>query len=324
VRYTDALQLLIASTFAASLAPAAGRAQQLNPAQPLTFIVAFAPGGVADGIARIIGQKLGDRLGLRVVVENRAGAGGNLAAKIAASAEPDGHTILATTTAIAINETLYKNKGYETAELQAIAVAASTPEVLAVNPSTRTKTLRGFVEAFKDKSVTFASAGVGSGSYIAAEYFFRTQAPLKLVHVPFQGGAPAVNAAVGNHVDLLAISLPSVASQINQGALRGIAIAASARKPVVPDVPTYAESGYPEFIASSWVAFLTSAKVEKAIVRHLNKVIQEILMEPTIDDRLRGLGFEPLFNSSDAADALVRSEIRHWGEMVRAINSDLR
>ena len=240
-----ALRRLIPLIVAAALPLTTAGAQQLSQTQPLTLIVAFAPGGVADGIARIVGQKLAERLGQRVVIENRAGAGGNVAAKLVASAEPDGNTILVTTTAIAINETLYKQKGYETADLQTVAIAASTPEVLAVHPSNPAKTLREFVGAARD-NVSFGSAGVGSGSYIAAEYFFKTQTPVKLVHVPYQGGAPAVNAAIGNHVELLAISLPSVASQIAQGALKGIAIAATGRKSVIPDVPTYAEAGYPK------------------------------------------------------------------------------
>jgi tripartite-type tricarboxylate transporter receptor subunit TctC len=296
-------------------------AQQLNPSQPLTFVVAFAPGGVADGIARLVGQKLGSRLGQRVLIENRGGAGGNLAAKLAASAEPDGHTILVTTTAVAINESLYKRKGYEAGDLQTIAIVASTPEVLTVHASNPAKTLRDFVADSKDRTVTFGSAGVGSGSYIAAEYFFKTRTPVKLVHVPFQGGAPAVNAAVGNHIELLAISLPSVTSQISQGALRGLGIAAPHRNLLVPDVPTYAETGYPDFFASSWVALLTSAKTNRNIVVELNKAVQDILREEEIQDRLKRLGFEPIYNSAEEADSLMKSEIRRWGEMVQTLGT---
>ena len=130
-----------------------------------------------------------------------------------------------------------------------------------------------------------------------------------------------MNAAIGNHVELLAISLPSVASQIAQGALKGIAIAATGRKSVIPDVPTYAEAGYPEFVASSWVAFLTSARADKSVVVRLNKTIQAILSDPVVDDRLKRLGFEPLHNSAQQADAMMKAEIQRWGEMVRTIGS---
>lgn len=315
-----AARFLISAVAALSLMQTAV-AQQLNPAQPLTFIVAFAPGGVADGIARLLGQKLGSRLGQRVVIENRGGAGGNLAAKAVASAEPDSHTILVTTTAVAINESLYKRKGYDAADLQTIAVVASTPEVLTVHASNPAKTLKDFVAEAKDRSVTFGSAGVGSGSYIAAEYFFKTRTPVKLVHVPYQGGAPAVNAAVGNHIELLAISLPSVTSQIMQGALRGLGIAAPNRNLLVPDVPTYAETGYPDFFAASWVALLTSAKTNRAIVLELNKAIQDIVREEEIQGRLKRLGFEPMYNSAQEADAFVKSETRRWGEMVQTLGT---
>ena len=311
---------LVLATAALPLSHTAA-AQQLKPTQPLTFVVAFAPGGVADGIARLVGQKLGSRLGQRVLIENRGGAGGNLAAKLAASAEPDGHTILVTTTAVAINESLYKRKGYEAGDLQTIAIVASTPEVLTVHASNPAKTLKDFVEGAKDRTITFGSAGVGSGSYIAAEYFFKTRTAAKLVHVPFQGGAPAVNAAVGNHIELLAISLPSVTSQIAQGALRGIGIAAPHRNLLVPDVPTYAETGYPDFSASSWVALMTSAKTNRNIVVELNRAIQDILREPEIQDRLNRLGFEPIYNSAEEADAVLKSVIQRWGEMVQTLGT---
>jgi tripartite-type tricarboxylate transporter receptor subunit TctC len=252
-------------------------------------------------------------------VENRGGAGGNLAAKAVASSEPDGHTVLVTTTAVAINESLYKRKGYEARDLQTIAIVASTPEVLTVHATNSARTLEDFVHNAKDRTIAFGTAGVGSGSYIAAEYFFKTRTPIKLIHVPFQGGAPAVNAAVGNHIELLAISLPSVAAQINQGALRGLGIAAAQRNVLVPDVPTFSDSGYPDFFASSWVTFMVSAKTNRAVVLELNKAIQEILGDPEVEDRLKRLGFEPMRNSVADADSLMKTEIARWGEMVRTV-----
>jgi tripartite-type tricarboxylate transporter receptor subunit TctC len=313
--------LLMRSACALGLAlwlqPAA--AQQPYPARPITLIVAFAPGGVADGVARIFGQKLGERLGQRVSIENRGGAGGNLAAKMVAAAEPDGHTLLVTTTAVAINETLYKHKGYETADLRAIAIAASTPEVIIVNANNPARTLTDLLAAARSKSISFGSAGVGSGSYIAAEFFFKKLARVEATHIPFQGGAPALNALMGNHIDVLATSLPPAVSQINQGLLRGVGIASPQRSPVVPEVPTFAEGGFPQFLASSWVAFLAPARTDAAIVRALNAAIQESLREADVQAKLEALGFETLFNSGAETEALFKSETETWGNMVRSL-----
>jgi tripartite-type tricarboxylate transporter receptor subunit TctC len=310
---------LLAGCLAALSAAQPALAQQPYPGKPITLIVAFAPGGVADSVARIFSQKLGERLGQRVGVENRGGAGGNLAAKLVASAEPDGYTLLVTTTAVAINNALYKRKGYETADLKPIAIAASTPEVIIVNANNPAKTLKELLAAAKTKPISFGSAGVGSGSYIAAEFFFKNLAKVEAIHVPFQGGAPALNALMGNHIDVLATSLPPAVSQINQGLLRGVGIASRERNPVVPEVPTFAEAGYSQFLAASWVAFLAPARTDPETVRTLNRAIQESLREADVQAKLKALGFETMFNSGAETEALFKAETETWGNMVRTL-----
>ena len=183
---------------------------QTYPTQNITLQVAFAAGGIADVVARLLGQKLSERFGQAVVVENRGGAGGNLAAKSVSGAAPDGYTILATTTSLAVNETATKNKGFSVDDLRPIAVVAFSPDVLAVHPSNPAKDLKAFIENGKSRSFTFGSAGVGTGPHIGAEYFFREVAKVQAVHVPFTGGAPAVTAAIGNHVDAIVLTLPTV------------------------------------------------------------------------------------------------------------------
>jgi len=176
------------------MSPRAATAQDY-PAKQITLVVAFAPAGSADSVTRIVVDRLSARLGgVSIVVENRGGAGGNLAAKQVAAATADGYTVLVTTTAVAINETLYKNKGYATEDLRPVAIAASFPEVLACSVSNPAKDLQDFLRALKDKGISYSSAGVGTPSLIQAEYFFKTLAQIKAVHVPFAGDAPAVAA----------------------------------------------------------------------------------------------------------------------------------
>jgi tripartite-type tricarboxylate transporter receptor subunit TctC len=244
---------LKACAWCALLVLSAGTAlAQDYPTRPITFIVGFAPGGVADGIGRLIGQKLGETLNQTVVVENRGGAGGNLAAKQVLSAAPDGYTILVTTTALAINETLHRNKGFATRDLEPVAIVASSPEALAVNQTNTAASLSEFLANAKGKTITFGSAGVGSGSHIAAEYFFKEIAKVPATHVPFQGGAPAINAAVGNHIDLLSITLGGgLVAQVQGGKLKGLGVMNDRRVGTMKDVPTFAEAGFPGFQALS-------------------------------------------------------------------------
>ena len=300
-------------------AGAQGAWAQTYPSQNVTFLVAFAAGGIADVVARLVGQKLTERLGRTVVVENRGGAGGNLAARAVASAPPDGYTILATTSALAVNDTASRNKGYATEDLRTIALVAMSPDVLAVHPSNPAKDLRAFIAAARTKSFTYGSAGVGTGPHIGAEYFFREVAKVKSVHVPFTGGAPAVTAAIGNHVDAIVLTLPTVTPQITQGSLRGLGLASPTRNAAVPNVPTYGEMGFPGVYSGSWVGFFAPAKTPDAVVAKLNAEINQIMKEPEAQQRLKTIGFDPIFKTHvDAADDFKR-DIANWGKMVRAI-----
>ena len=206
------------------------------------------------------GRSCRERLGHTVVVENRGGAGGNLAARAVSAAAPDGYTILATTTALAVNETASKNKGFSVNDLRAVAIVAISPDVLAIHPSNPAKDLKEFIANGRDKSFTYGSAGVGTGPHIGAEYFFREVAKVKAVHVPFTGGAPAIQAAIGNHVDAIVLTLPTVVLAITQGLLRGIGLASPTRNAAVPNVPTYGEMGFPNVYSGSWVGFFAPAK----------------------------------------------------------------
>jgi tripartite-type tricarboxylate transporter receptor subunit TctC len=309
--------LLLAALALPAVAPPA--TAQTYPSQNVTVLVAFAAGGIADVIARLVAGKLSERLGQTVVVENRGGAGGNLAARAVASAAPDGTTILATTSALAVNDTASSNKGYVTEDLRVVAIVAMSPDVLAVHPSSPAKDLRAFIAAGRDKSFTYGSAGVGTGPHIGAEYFFREVAKVKAVHVPFTGGAPALTAAIGNHVDALVLVLPTVTPQIMQGGLRGLGLASATRNAAVPGVPTYGEMGFPNVYSGSWVGFFAPAKSPDAVVAKLNAEINLILMQPDAQQRLKTIGFDPIFKTHVEAADYFKSDVANWGKMVRAI-----
>jgi tripartite-type tricarboxylate transporter receptor subunit TctC len=297
---------------------------QSYPAQPITLIVAFPAGGVADGIARILADKLGTKLGQSVIVENRGGAAGNLGARAMTNAPADGYTLLVTTTSIAVNETLYANKGYSSDDVRAVAIAAETPELLAVNGTNPAKTLKEFLASAKGRSITLGNPGIGTSSYIVTQYFFTKLAKLDAVQVPFQGGAPALNALAGSHIEILGATLPPFVPLLKAGTLRGLAVSSEKRMAALPDVPTYQESGFRGFVATSWVGVFAPAKTSDAIVNKLNATINDVLKMPDVQERMKTIAFEP--RSGDVADAnkYFKAEIANWGNMVHAVGASVQ
>lgn len=305
---------------------ASGRARaETYPANKITLIVAFAPGGIADTLARLIGQGLSDRLHQSVVVENRSGAGGNIAAEIVAKAAPDGYTLLATTTALAINETLFANKPFAASDFKTVAIAASSPEALVTGPNNPASSLADILKNAAGKTLNYAVPGVGTGSHIEAEYFFKVLAKAPAQMIPFQGGAPAITATIGGQVDLMATTLGGGAvAQINSGKLKGLGIAADKRAAVVPNVPTYAEQGFPGFTAASWVGFFAPAKTDPQILAALNGAIGDIVKSAAVRTKLTDMGFDPIAGSQAEADAMFHAEVKKWGDMVKALGLSIK
>jgi tripartite-type tricarboxylate transporter receptor subunit TctC len=298
---------------------------QTYPARKITIVVAFAAGGFADSMARLAAQGLSDRLHQSVVVENRPGAGGNIAAALVAHAPADGYTLLATTTALAINDTLMQNKQFAASDLKAVAMVASSPESLATSGKNPAKNLPDFIKSMNGKTINFGSAGVGTGSHIEAAYFFKFLAKVPAQHIPFQGGAPATNAAIAGQIDVLAATLGGgVAAQMNAGTLKGLGIAADKRAAVVPNVPTYAEQGYPNFTAASWVGIFAPAKTDPQILAALNGAISDTVKSDAVRKKLTGLGFDPIVGSQAEADAMFNAEVKKWGGMVKALNLSIK
>jgi tripartite-type tricarboxylate transporter receptor subunit TctC len=315
-----------AAVLAATVLLAGGSATaQTYPANKITIVVAFAPGGVADTLARMIGQGLGERLHQTVVVENRGGAGGNIAASFVARSTPDGYTLLATTTAIAVNETLFANKDFSAKDFATVAIAASSPESLVTGGTNPAGNLADFLKAMNGKTINLAIPGVGTGSDIEAEYFLKFIAKAPAQVIPFQGGAPAITATIGNQVDMMASTLGGgAAAQINDGKLKGLGIAADKRAAVTPNVPTYAEQGFPGFTAASWVGFFAPAKTDPHIVAALNATINEIVQTPDVQKKLGDLGFDPISGSPEQAEAMFQAEVAKWGKMVKALDLSIK
>lgn len=309
---TGAVSMVLAGT-ATNVA-----AQQADAGQ-ITLIVGFGAGGSADSIARVVGNKLGDKLGRKIVIENRPGAGGNVAARGVIAAPADGSVLLVTTAALPINETLMKNKGFSVDALRAVSIAASTPETLAVNKANSAKTLAEFVTGSKGKKVNFSSAGVGTGSHIFGEFFLKTILKVDASHVPFKSGPDATNALMGGHVDAMVSSLSGFAGQVNSGDIRALAIATEKRFPTAPSVPTFAEAGYPGHVFASWAGFFAPAKTPNDVVARLAKGVAEALKDKDVDERLRKIGFAPMSGELAEAEAFFKSEIASWGKMVRTL-----
>lgn len=294
---------------------------QLHSTNKITFIVGFAAGGVADTLARLIAQGMSERFNQTVIVENHAGGGGNIAAALVARAAADGATLLVTTTAFAINETLSRNKRFSSSDFQTIAIVALSPESLSTSPSSVADNLPDFIRAMNGRPINFGSAGVGSSSHIATEYFLKFLAKTPATHIPFQGGAPAMNAMMGNQIDLLAGTLGGgFAAQIAAGKLKGLGVAADKRNASVPNVRTFAEQGFSGFTATTWVGVFAPVKTDPAITARLNAAINQIVNDPNVQTKLAAIGFEPSIESVAEATAMFDQDVRKWGDMVRALN----
>jgi tripartite-type tricarboxylate transporter receptor subunit TctC len=312
--------LAIAGTSALMLGqalPGAADAQVSDyPKGRITFIVGFAPGGGIDTMARVVAQELTEQFGYQIVIENRPGAASNIAAKAVASAAPDGYTLLFTGNSFAINQTLYKNANYSTDELAPVAFAAVDSQALAVNAANPARTLAEFLAAAKRKPFSFGFGG--SSARIASEYVFNILAKADATAVPFQSGVPAMNALLGQHVDIIAGPIPEIFPQTQQGNMRALAVTGARRAQAFPDVPTLSESGFPGIEIHGWIGLLAPAKTPPEIRAKLNTAVNAVVTRPAVNSRLRGLGYEPHSVALADAPAFLRNSIETWGRMIQA------
>jgi tripartite-type tricarboxylate transporter receptor subunit TctC len=317
---SSTVMVLMASLGASIAAPTAGRAQSTDyPTQRISFIVGFAAGGFADTIGRWVAARLGERTGQTVVVQNMEGGSGIRAARRVAMSPPDGYTVLVTTTSLAINETLVSDRGYSADALDAIALPVSAPESLSVSAKSPVKNLADLVNEAKAGRVFMGSAGIGTGSHIAGEYFFKVLVRTPVKHIPFPGGNPALMGLLAGDVTVLASTSTALARNINSGDVIGLAIAATARTPMLPSVPTFAEAGYPGLLAASWTGFFAPAGTPEAVLAKLNSEINAILQEPLIAKRIETGGLQTTVRSRAETARMFRTEVASWSTMVRAV-----
>jgi len=291
---------------------------QAYPNKPVRVVVAFAAGGFADSVARLIGQKLSDRLGQQFVIDNRGGAGGNIAARTAADANPDGYTLLVHTAASSVNATLYPDSGFDLLkDLAPVANTVSAPGLFVVLSSHPASNLQDLIRMSRGKRLNYATAGVGTSSHIAADYLLRVLARLDAVHVPFKGGGPAVVAVLGNQVELLS-GTGSAWPFIKQGRMKVLGVSSLKRTEALPDVPTVTEAGFPGFEERSWVGFFAPARTHAAIVTLLNREINQVLALPDIMASFTERGMDIHSGSVAEFARHVRAEVALWAKIVKS------
>jgi tripartite-type tricarboxylate transporter receptor subunit TctC len=293
---------------------------QTFPIKTVRLIAPFAPGGATDVLARLTAQKLGERWGQSVIVDNRVGAGGHIGSELASRAAPDGYTLLVAGTPNAIGMSLYQKLGYDFAKDLAPANRIATyPSAIVVHPSLPVKNVKELIALAKSRpgQLNFGSAGVGSPNGLALE-LFKTMAKVSMVHIPYKGGSgQMVTELISGQVQLASIGLPPAMPYVNSGRLRVIAVTGMTRSALLPDTPTVNESGLPGFDVTSWYGVFGPAALPKDIVAKLNSDIAAILGAQDLKDRLATLGAEPGSMSTEAFARYVREEITKWAKVVK-------
>ena len=288
------------------------------PSKVVRMVVPFPPGGGFDGIARPYAEKLSAILGQPVVLDYRPGAGGNIGVEHAAKSTPDGHTLLVANVSMTTSPAMWKTIGYDAvndfAPISRIGVVSSA---FAINPALPAKDLKELAALSKVKPLNFASPGVGTSSHLIGE-MMNIEGILSLVHIPYKGTAPAVADALGGQLDAVMVPLVSLAPHIKSGKLRGIAVSSAVRVPILPELPTFAESGYPQVQSDTWYAVFAPAGTPEAVVRRLHDATVQVLAQQDLIDRLRKTGYEPGSSTPEALGALVKSEVARWNRMATA------
>jgi tripartite-type tricarboxylate transporter receptor subunit TctC len=313
----------IAGLGSAAAWPVVARAQQPTyPARPVQVIVPYGPGGPTDVFARLVTQKLSERLGKQFYVENIPGAGGNIGTGRAARAAPNGHTMLVTVNSFVINPSFFDKVPYDPyKDFEPVTLAVASTNVLIVNssvPATTVKELIAVIRASPGK-YGFASTGVGQAAHLAGESL-RVSLGLDIVQVPYNGGGPAVAAVVAGHTPIGIVALAAAAPYIQGGTLRALAVLGKTRSLSVPAVPTIAEAGYPVIQWDSWVGVLMPARTPKQIVILLNREIAEIVTQADMKDRWAVLGFEPVVNTPEEFADVIKDDFQTWAKVIRATN----
>jgi tripartite-type tricarboxylate transporter receptor subunit TctC len=316
------MKRIVASTLmlAAGLLPLASAHAQKYPERPIRLIVPFSPGGTSDLLARVVGQRLGDGLGTTVVVDNRGGAGGTLGAALGAQAAPDGYTLLVSHVGLAVNETLYAKKQYNALEdLVTISRIGETPGAVVVTNALPAKTMQELIALGKKQpgKLNASSAGIGSAAHLALALLENTSGA-KFNHVPFKGGGPSMIATVAGQVDFSIPAYPTAVPHIKAGKLRILAVTGAKREPTVPNVPTVAEAGVPDYEFTIWFALFAPTGTPKPIITRLNQEIVKGLAEPDMREKLARAGVNAGSSTPEELAKHLRAEVSKWAKTIKA------
>jgi tripartite-type tricarboxylate transporter receptor subunit TctC len=290
------------------------------PAKPVRIVAPFAPGGTADTLGRVVAQKLTESMKESFIVENRPGAGGALGSELVAKATPDGYTLVVSGIASHAIAPAVQGTPYDPVkDFTHIALFGGPPAVLAINPALKVKDLREFVALAKAKpgSISYGSPGNGTQGQLVAE-LFKQRAGIDIQHVPYKGASAAVADLIAGHIPAVSTTLTTASGQIRAGRAIGLAISAEARLPEFPDVPTFAEMGYPDIVATVWFSLSGPANMPADIVARLNTEVNRILQLPDVRERLKAEGIVPVTMDAKAFTAFVVSEVRRWAPIVKA------
>ena len=293
---------------------------QAYPTRPVRLVVGFTPGGGVDINARLLASKLSELLGQQVIVDNRPGAGTNIANELVAKSAPDGYTLLVNSPAVAINMALYKNLPYDTLrDFAAVSIFSESPNILVVNASSSATTLNELIALARAKPgvLNYSSAGTGTTQNLAGE-LFKLRTGTNVVHVPYKGSAPSLTALIAGDVDLTFANIPAILQHVKSGRLRPLASTGTRRSELMPDVPTMQEAGLRNVEVTVWYGVLAPAATPRNIVNTLSEAIIKATRSPDITQRLLDQGAEPVGSTPAEFDKILREEVAKWVEVIRA------
>ena len=298
---------------------------QSYPNKPVRVVVPYPPGGPTDIVARVLFQQVSEATGQQFLVDNRAGAGGNIGAEIVAKSPADGYTLLIGTTAHAINMSLFKNLSYDVQkDFAPVSLLTQGPLVLVAHPQFPANTIKEVIELAKSKSggLNFASSGNGQSTHLSAE-LFNTMAGIKMSHVPYKGSAPALTDVMSGQVDVMFDTTLSAMPFVKAGKLKALGLTSPVRSPAAPDVPTIAESGLPGYEVFAWNGVFVPAGTPKAIIQQLNDQIRKAMLLPQVKDKFSAQGFAASWNSPENFGVFVKNEVDKWTRTVKASGATL-
>lgn len=289
------------------------------PSKPVRIVVPFTPGGSTDITARLVGNRLQELWGQSVVIENKPGAGGNIAADMVAHADADGYTIFISGPGMATNQFLYPSLTYDSvADFAPVTMLITQPNLMCVPNSSPAKSVQEFIAFCNDNrgKVTYASSGNGTTLHLSGE-LFKKLAKVEMTHIPYRGGAPAINDLIPGRVDVIFDNMPSILQHAKGGQLRALAVTTRERVAVVPEIPTIAESGVPGFDVFSWFGFFVAAKTPREVIAQINVDTNAALLHPPVKSRFEELGANPKGSTEAELATFLQSEIRKWGPVIK-------